>query len=205
MCRRREEHAKKRTVCGPRHRVGNRSGVSKGRDSYPCENTDTDKGPQAPSSPPVWGQEGQPVRVCAGPEPLHGKPRASIPKCGSSLRAEWSLLRPRPAQRSAWAAQRKPVFSACPLSSLGQLFQRDSLPITVQVEGNQTQLLQPLQSAGRVWPSTDQERPGKGDNSGALSTSLGSPPPSGINLLFLDSSQGLVCKTTLPCQSHRKT
>lgn len=172
MCRWQEGHGK-RAERGPRHRVGNRRRVSKGRQLSMREHGYR------------RGALGTSISTCLVPGGAAGggvrrtrtlarqAPSQHPPEFGSSLRAEWSLERPCPApprpapplgcSKEAW------VFSLP--------FQRGSLPpltVHVQVEGNPTQLLQPLQIAVRVWlcPCRDRERPGKGENSGAVSFHL---------------------------------
>lgn len=112
MCRWQEGHGK-RAERGPRHRVGNRRRVSKGRQLSMREHGYR------------RGALGTSISTCLVPGGAAGggvrrtrtlarqAPSQHPPEFGSSLRAEWSLEHPCPAPPRPWAAQRRPGFSAC--------------------------------------------------------------------------------------------
>lgn len=184
-------HAKKGTEHGPRHRVGNR-----GRSVTQAvihESTDTDKGSWAPPSPEVWCQEEQLVGACADSEPPCCRPRVRELPEG---RVESCASLPFPAWHLGCS---KEAFSTLPFCfSMSLVIPGaaipEGLPVPLMVH---VQVSTPLASADRregvAVALRASRRVQEREASGALSTPLESPPPSGVHLLLPDKSPGLVC------------
>lgn len=154
---------------------------------------DTDEGTWAPPSLPVWCPGGAAAGGMCGPQTLARQaPSQHPPEFGNSLRAAWSLMHPCLAQPGTRLLKGGLCFQHVPCHPRGQPVQRGSLfpsQSTFKLKGtklNSSSLCRQLGGCGRI-PAGIERGPGKGKILGlSLSTSLESPPPSGVNLLFSD-------------------